>query len=481
MRLALLAAVLAAPLASAQDEWNPIAGYNAEIEKIPEDERAWPVYMSARDALADLDVYPEQSGQHPDATMLPDSIVGDWDSLADWLRMPTVRKTASEYRRASQLPKLGMVLGAGDDPVQAKIWEDRYPDYEYRPHPDESLALSAKLPHLGILRSACRHLCAEAALAAIDSEPHRVIKNLRACLNMTAHASQPPSLIGHLVVCAISSKVCKTLLWVLEEDPSLLDDTMLVGLQDQLLTTSQSRTLADVATFDWMIFEDLIRRCTNDAGAVDPIVAGQLAEAMSSEGPPPPATPGNLTGMALQAFIMYRIPSDAAIPMSREPWNASLAETMQLYRRERDALAPQLKLIAEITQPHWHQFIDATARTDTYSNATLLILTLHRHHLRHNAWPETLDAIDPELLAELPEQHRIDPFTGKPLLYKLTDSGPIVYSAGADRDDDNARQLLNADGQPKIPRWIPAGQIEPILKSDPASIDGDWILYPPHN
>lgn len=50
-------------------------------------------------------------------------------------------------------------------------------------------------------------------------------------------------------------------------------------------------------------------------------------------------------------------------------------------------------------------------------------------------YPENLAALVPEILDKVP----IDPFTGKPLIYRLQDDGVIVYSVGSNEKDDGGR------------------------------------------
>ena len=53
--------------------------------------------------------------------------------------------------------------------------------------------------------------------------------------------------------------------------------------------------------------------------------------------------------------------------------------------------------------------------------------------------PESLDALAPEFLEELPE----DPFTGDDLRYERRDKGYIIYSVGRDRKDDHGLEEAN--------------------------------------
>lgn len=50
-------------------------------------------------------------------------------------------------------------------------------------------------------------------------------------------------------------------------------------------------------------------------------------------------------------------------------------------------------------------------------------------------YPEKLETLVPELLGKVP----VDPFTGKPLIYRLQDGGVLIYSVGSNEKDDGGR------------------------------------------
>ncbi|MBY0395778.1 MAG: hypothetical protein K2X91_04810, partial [Thermoleophilia bacterium] len=65
-------------------------------------------------------------------------------------------------------------------------------------------------------------------------------------------------------------------------------------------------------------------------------------------------------------------------------------------------------------------------------------LALRLHRLRRGSDPERLDELVPAILESVP----IDPFTGRPLIYRRTASGHELYSAGPDGDDDRLNPTL---------------------------------------
>jgi hypothetical protein len=74
----------------------------------------------------------------------------------------------------------------------------------------------------------------------------------------------------------------------------------------------------------------------------------------------------------------------------------------------------------------------AEDRSCAQQRLTLLAAALKLHQLRHGEYPESLDALAPEPLAEIP----LDPFTNKSFLYKRRDEGFVIWSLGRNGVDD---------------------------------------------
>ena len=56
-------------------------------------------------------------------------------------------------------------------------------------------------------------------------------------------------------------------------------------------------------------------------------------------------------------------------------------------------------------------------------DATLVALALNLYHRQHDAWPEHLDELVPDLLPAVPP----DRFTGGPLCYRVLEGRPLLY------------------------------------------------------
>lgn len=72
-------------------------------------------------------------------------------------------------------------------------------------------------------------------------------------------------------------------------------------------------------------------------------------------------------------------------------------------------------------------------KVETARQLTLAAISLKRYHLKHAAYPQSLAALVPELLRDVPH----DPIDGQPLRYRLNPDGTyLLYSIGDDGKDD---------------------------------------------
>jgi hypothetical protein len=97
------------------------------------------------------------------------------------------------------------------------------------------------------------------------------------------------------------------------------------------------------------------------------------------------------------------------------------------------------------------------AKADARHATAVLALAIARFQAKYGRFPEKLDALVPEFLMVVPR----DPFDGKPMRYRPTNSGVLIYSVGRDMIDDAAtsggpkRKPEKDDMTFELPRWNP--------------------------
>jgi len=95
--------------------------------------------------------------------------------------------------------------------------------------------------------------------------------------------------------------------------------------------------------------------------------------------------------------------------------------------------------------PNFTKAALTTAKNQTSANEAQIACALERYHLAHGEYPETLDALVPRFIDQLPH----DIIGGQPLHYHRSDDGKFVlYSIGWNETDDGGRvdTAHHADG-----------------------------------
>jgi hypothetical protein len=123
---------------------------------------------------------------------------------------------------------------------------------------------------------------------------------------------------------------------------------------------------------------------------------------------------------------MTKMVDATKLPESEQP------EAEKTYEREVKGLGREA-LYVRLLAPAVAN-VGRSIRRKTASVRCLMVLAaVERYRLKNDGkWPESLAALRPEFLKEIPN----DPFDGKPLRYKKLPDGVLVYSVGEDGVDD---------------------------------------------
>ena len=88
---------------------------------------------------------------------------------------------------------------------------------------------------------------------------------------------------------------------------------------------------------------------------------------------------------------------------------------------------------------------------ETMRAVVVTAIALKRYQSHHGTWPETLDALLPAYLSEVP----IDPMSGKPLRYHAnTDGTYLLYSVGENGKDDGGNAALEPGAKSSSLYWL---------------------------
>ena len=332
-----------------------------------------------------------------------------------------------------------------------------------------------------------RRLLLDARRAAAEGDAAAVAADLDAVIGIVSQSSDGGLLITDMVTLTMLHGLLTQTQQILAEHPGLLNDQQLVHLAHRLAA------LDDVFELSYdgerMMFRDIIQRLytPGDDGYLTYRGWNDLQRLSTRDGPAEGEALMHAAYPAVAAVIMsggqtiatYDDLMNRAIVQSREPmWEWSEPQTekelMELaaspYERLRSVMVVMM-------MPSVHRAATISQWRRAERDATLVAIALELHRRRHGALPEALTDLTPMLLPEVP----LDPFTGEALRYRVIDGRPVVYSVGADRDDDGGQ--AHPDRKPeKDParEWRPVpAAASTATRAAQLQDTGDWILYDP--
>ncbi|MBN2271475.1 MAG: hypothetical protein JXN61_12725 [Sedimentisphaerales bacterium] len=182
---------------------------------------------------------------------------------------------------------------------------------------------------------------------------------------------------------------------------------------------------------------------------------------------------------------MLELSACAAASMAHARREKTVAKANELYDtfERRATMTPYQKRLAEVPSaddilnslshyrysflhmmcPAIDRIAELGFRARTGHQATLTILAFKRWQAQKGSYPATLnDLVSAGLLQELPS----DPYSDKPLVYRLTADGFTLYSLGPDFEDQAGATGKDRDGHPKA--WVDDGDTVfwPVLKAE---------------
>lgn len=364
-------------------------------------------------------------------------------------------------------------LGASPYGEDAAMYQShrREMGFEINPIADPlNTPLDILLPQISDLDRLIRIAVLDAYVAIDENDASRSIASIRAAMELIECLEEPPTFVGYQVQLARFVLVSTAVEHILRSG-SLTDD--------QLLELQRSIDVEFIPIDAATRFELWVARQTIEWIFADASVDGFLTtfglsrwyeiDSMMRWDRDPFAFTARAFGTATIQQHRRAVDRlwDAAV-LDLENYRKSAA--VSHYERVSSELLDQRRfgpLRTILSNAHPYTMRRRLSRGEVRIGSTQLAIATHRHKARHGEYPASLDTIDRDLITADP----IDVYTGDPLLYRLTESGPLIYSAGPDRDDDGAAK------ETEDPSWMPLDELREILATHPDSIDGDIILF----
>jgi hypothetical protein len=468
--------------------WNPAGSFNAWLETVPEEDKAWPVlietYYDCKDTVFENESYLEFSGTLPEHPQ-------HWAIYKEFIETHEVAQLCAKIKDASKRPIIGCELLGSIDPYERAVMIERGIEIEenffYDPN-DESLFSRMNIPWFSKFRSFSNILRARAAYELELGNTDEYIELLETMDSFVSLNSVFPVLVSSLVDIALHSNTQAVIDWALSNHPDTFDESQLKRL-DAIIESQMQYSI--VWQGEELFFHDIIRRMCKDDGKTS------LTKIANEEfGGPACSLPiAELSADAQRMLYVNHVSYEQAAILERVPWDQEAETVYALFERERKHLNKFSDLFLDMLMPSGDSSASHMRSFRQQAIATRLAISIYRHRQRHGVFPDSIGTIDQDLLTFKP----IDAFTAEPLKYTLKDSKLLIYSVGVDRNDDNGSPMLNHplhDLEPKFkamanfvqptsepeiartPRWMNMGDAEWFNANEAFRIDGDWVLFP---
>jgi hypothetical protein len=281
----------------------------------------------------------------------------------------------------------------------------------------------------------------DGAVAASRGDRERLMRDLRATIEMAPHARQTGRGIeGELLAATLLDQTAVVLRRVLEDYPGVPSDEDLQALAHAL---AGPKTPADVLTYAAArrAFHGAVARAYTDdgrgdgritpAGLENLVNSSSLSrEALRSKGLAPAAM--LVVASRREVTRQFDEALDQIVANLRRPRRQVDWTPLRLHLAELRKPNPRYPLVAESIPPAPDLLHDVLETYLERRDAVLIGIALELFRRRHEHYPTSLSELSPAFLPTIP----VDRVSGEPLKYRLIDGKPIVYSMSFDRDDD---------------------------------------------
>lgn len=415
--------------------WNPMEGFNTWVESVPEQDRVWPrlsAWAQTRQQILEIEY-------SKIITLLHAQMDGGQeaeDKIFALMSREDVQSAMNELRTILSQPNLGRTL---------HIFADEPADDEYRLNPS---VLLLDLSHLGVMKkiSVLLHHDGLARLEAGDPDAYLDIQ--RTALNASDIVDEFPMPFAQIQSFVHFRLVLESAKYAIYNLPESLTEEHLAALDAMIAGHKPQRFHAIGASLD---FHDGVRRLMS--------ATGQLFEQDKADIATLPPVHNLFDDLPEQVRELLAVHDEVAVyaeERSRLPLDIGDPSCEQLGNRLLGGKQSIRGVFLSLHTPGYGSAAAQARAVEQEAIATRLVIAVHRHRLRHGRLPESVDAIDDDLLTVRP----LDGFSGEQLQYRLSDEhGFMIYGFGPDGDDDG-------------------GVFVPRLSLATEERDGDVVLYP---
>jgi len=346
-----------------------------------------------------------------------------------------------------------------------------WPKYETGEE-DTGEMMAVLLPHLSECRKLAYALRWRAWLSAEQGRYEDAFDDIKACYRFGQHIKGDKFLIEQLVGMTYERFAAQALLNVLSEHK--IDSAALLELQQDFEQVIANENFTVSFKFEKLGMYDAIQRCFTE----DRLGGGHL----SLDGL---WLVGSMTDSDLFEFVLegrhWTTPLHILFthPNKRESremadcycafWEKMVHKTPAQTRAEAIDIEKEAmeiikgNMLLEFLTPALGRINEISHQTKAEVGATLTIIAILRYRQDTGDYPQNLqELLATGYLKNIP----LDPFSDKPLVYKKTDDGFLLYSFGLNFTDDGGQ--VHRDGEGRVRPWADEGDAVywPVPKSE---------------
>ena len=415
--------------------------YQAIINKaahaVPEEERAWPVYMEALRMVAAEQRAKREAASTPDHSNLYWNWLPKWADETSWTeeQFAAAKKWMAEHktflaklREAAAMPRMGVAVGPGEQYLKdyGELEEKSYDSQSSDTVIDSSLG-NILLPHLQDVGRCARVMKSDAYVAIEAEESKRVVSDIEAILGFARHAGEGYFLIAGLVKVAFDRMAFDLIEKGLRTKPALFSVEQLRQVAHQIASVEY-----DTLPYwegEKMMFLDIVQRLYSDDGngdgfltvegmrGVQEIMEEHRHEAIYGEKKPYPqwhfrqglfrvASPLSYVALASRNELLKKreeLSTEMYAYYHRPLWDRLPYKKTALARFED---MPQWQLLRymplELTLPAFGVTEWAFEHSRGRRDGVLIGIALELYRREHGDWPGSLAELAPRWLPEVP-------------------------------------------------------------------------------
>lgn len=467
---------------------NYVAEWNAPTLKIPDADRAAPLYARANAAIVNA------PGVREGVRFMVERDASEHGYRVSKAFLEANPQLVPLIREASRKPRMGIVISDADPSPEWNMAASDGKGVQLRAASENPLLISVLLPHLGAMRQMARFVVQDAAIALQAGDAERVLDDWTILPRMARHAAEDGTLIGQLVGVAFLDMMFKDVLRVMQSRPDFFDASQLRRLAHEVAASGLRERAGDFKLSfarESLSLDDVVQRAFTDDGNGDGRLAPRGLAELGEYFMPDWASGTQNSAKSVRGALTVGPVAPLAVV-----WSAGRRETVDAYRELVGAYEAQRAIplwdratpsplsaathrydlgiarsrffVLQALWPSFARMIAAEREIVQSRDVALTSIGLAAYRVSGGAWPRTLEELVPSFMPSVP----IDGFDGKPLKYRVTADGPLLYSIGLDFEDNQGKIA------PTEQAAIDMGRMSPGLSVAPGAARCDVVYWP---